>query len=155
MNKKNLLQMPPDRTKALELEKYLTKAYTIMQRPPVDVFAYSIISQFRESFGDNVNKALSRLKIWELGSYYFLFSQFLEPGNVWEDSEALFSVGQLDYIIEVNEMKSSQDIEHLICNKFDMESLALFGLGGSYLLRPEIEKHIQYYGTLKGLKLSV
>jgi len=65
-----------------------------------------------------------------------------------KDPTGLFTVNQLDYLGDIKRTDTLKDVEALICSTFDEECIALSGLGMCYLLRPELEKHIQHYGSM-------
>ncbi len=138
-------------------ENLLKNIFVTTGSVPSDVKEHTIIEAFSINFKDLVNPDLIDLRIWKQENEFYLFSSFSAPGNFVNKTD-MIGVENIGYILgnleEKEHCATFKDVEFLICNRFDIESIALSGLGGCYLLKPEIESYIQSHGSSDGLLLT-
>ncbi|MCF7944341.1 MAG: hypothetical protein K9L24_03455 [Spirochaetia bacterium] len=134
------------------LERALANEYLQNGYAPSYIKEHSIYKAFSDKFHETINPELIDLRIWKRYKDYYLFSSFSAPGNCMYNPDYLISVENLQYISGINAKATFLDVETLLCNDFDVEDVALSGLGNASLLKPKIEKYIRYKGDSIGIE---
>jgi hypothetical protein len=109
---------------------------------------YSIYEYFKSCFKEYVNPQLMELKLLKKRQYFFIFSSFSEPGNVFGNSSQLFSIQNLNSCINIARSPTFEDIEVFFSYGLDERIIAETGLGNAYLINPLLQQFLKSHSFL-------